>query len=68
MPGITQDLGAILGSVPRRYGKPLIAYVAILEKYRILIVGLRVERRAVAHSIEGAMHMAQALMKYKGAA
>jgi len=67
-PGITQDLGAILGSVPRRSGKPLIAYVARLDKYRILIEGFELNGVPVAHSIEGAIHMAQALMKYKGAA
>ncbi|HQP30167.1 MAG TPA: CoA-binding protein [Deltaproteobacteria bacterium] len=65
-PGITQDLGAILGSVPRRSGKPLIAYVARLDKYRILIEGFELNGVPVAHSIEGAMYMAQALMKYKG--
>lgn len=63
-PGISQDLGAILGSVPRRSGKPLIAYVPRLDKYRILIDGFELNGVPVAHSIEGAVHMAQGLMKY----
>lgn len=63
-PGITQDLGAILGSIPRRTGKPLIAYLPRLDKYRILIEGFEMNGVPVAHSIEGAMHMAQGLMKY----
>ncbi len=39
---------------------------ARLDKYRILIEGFELNGVPVAHSIEGAMYMAQALMKYKG--
>jgi len=65
-PGMSQDLGAILGSIPRRSNKPLIAYLPRLEKYRILIEGFEMNNVPVAHSIEGAIHMARALMKYRG--
>ncbi|MGD0820307.1 MAG: CoA-binding protein [Desulfomonilia bacterium] len=67
-PGMSQDLGAILGSVPRRSNMPLIAYLPRLDKYRILIEGFEMNNVPVAHSIEGAIHMAKALMKYKGGA
>ena len=67
-PGMSQDLGAILSSVPRRSNIPLIAYLPRLDKYRILIEGFEMNNVPVAHSIEGAIHMAKALMKYKGRA
>ena len=38
-PGITSDLGARLSQVYRKSGKPLVAYVPHLEKYRMLIEG-----------------------------
>jgi acetyltransferase len=47
---------------------PLIAYLPRLDKYRILIEGFEMNNVPVAHSIEGAIHMAKALMKYKGGA
>jgi acetyltransferase len=65
-PGMSQDLGAILSSVPRRSNIPLIAYLPRLDKYRILIEGFEMNNVPVAHSIEGAIHMAKALMKFKG--
>jgi acetyltransferase len=66
LPGISQDLGGLLSQLPRRSGKPFIAYVPRLDKYRMLIEGFEINGVPVAHSIEGAVHMAQALMKYKG--
>jgi len=66
LPGISQDLGGLLSQLPRRSSKPLIAYVPRLDKYRMLIEGFEINGVPVAHSIEGAVHMAQALMKYRG--
>jgi len=65
-PGMSQDLGALLGSVPRKSNIPVIAYLPRLDKYRILIEGFEINNVPVAHSIEGAIHMAEALMKYSG--
>jgi len=64
-PGITSDLGARLSQICRQEGKPLIAYVPHVEKYRIFIEGFELNRIPVAHSIEGAVHMAEAMRKYK---
>ena len=64
-PGITSDLGARLSVVSRQSGKPMIAYVPRLEKYRMLIEGFEINGVPVSHTIEGAVHMAQAMMKYR---
>lgn len=60
-PGITMDLGARLSQIARRSGKPLIAYVPHLEKYRMLIEGFELSRVPVSPSIDGAVLMAKAL-------
>lgn len=64
-PGITSDLGARLSIVSRQSGKPMIAYVPRLEKYRMLIEGFELNGVPVTHTIEGAVHMAEAMMKYR---
>ena len=63
LPGITSDLGARLSQVSRRVGKPLVAYVPHVEKYRMLIEGFEFNRVPVSHSIEGAVHMAEAMRR-----
>ncbi|MCK9295882.1 MAG: CoA-binding protein [Desulfobulbaceae bacterium] len=63
LPGITADLGARLSKVYRRHGKPLIAYVPHVEKYRMLIEGFELNRVPVASSIESAVHMTQVLRR-----
>jgi acetyltransferase len=63
VPGITSDLGARLSQVYRQQGKPLIAYVPHVEKYRMFIEGFELNRIPVAHSIEGAVHMAEAMRR-----
>jgi len=63
LPGITSDLGARLSQVSRRAGKPLVAYVPHVEKYRMLIEGFEFNRVPVSHSIEGAVHMAEAMRR-----
>ncbi|UCD72128.1 MAG: CoA-binding protein [Syntrophobacterales bacterium] len=62
-PGITSDLAARLSLIYRQEGKPLIAYVPHVEKYRIFIEGFEFNHIPVAHSIEGAVHMAEAVRK-----
>jgi len=63
LPGITSDLGARLSQVYRREGKPLVAYVPHVEKYRMLIEGFELNRVPVSHSIEGAVLMAEAMRR-----
>jgi acyl-CoA synthetase (NDP forming) len=61
LPGVTSDLGARLSLLYRQEGKPMIAYVPHVERYRMLIEGFQLNRMPVAHSIEEAVHMARAL-------
>ncbi|MBU0482981.1 MAG: CoA-binding protein [Proteobacteria bacterium] len=61
LPGITSDLGAKISMIYRRQGKPLIAYVPHVEKYRMLIEGFELNKVPVSSSIEGAVMMAKAL-------
>jgi acyl-CoA synthetase (NDP forming) len=63
LPGITSDLGARLSQVYQREGKPLIAYVPHVEKYRMLIEGFELNGTPVSPSIEGAVQMADALRR-----
>lgn len=62
-PGITSDLGARLSQVQRKSGKPVVAYVPHLEKYRMLIEGFEFNRVPVSSSIEGAVQMVEALRR-----
>lgn len=62
-PGITSDLGARLSQIYRQEGKPLIAYVPHVEKYRMFIEGFQFNQVPVAHSIEETIHMAVALRR-----
>ena len=63
IPGITSDLGAKLGGIARQSGMPLIAYVPNVEKYAMLIEGFKLNGSPVAHSIEGAVLMVDALRR-----
>jgi acyl-CoA synthetase (NDP forming) len=63
LPGITSDVGARLGQLYRRYGKPMIAYVPLVEKYRMLIDGFELNGIPVSNSIEGAVQMVEAIRK-----
>jgi acetyltransferase len=62
-PGITMDLGARLSQVYQRQGKPLVAYVPHVDKYRMLTEGLEFNRIPVSPSIEGAVLMAEAMRR-----
>jgi len=64
MPGISMDLGARLSFVARQMGKPLIAYVPHVEKYQIMTEGFEFNGVPVAHSVEGAVLMAEAMRRW----
>jgi acyl-CoA synthetase (NDP forming) len=63
LPGITLDLGARLGQVYENEGKPMIAYVPHVERYRMLIEGFEQSKVPVSPSIEGAVLMAEAMKR-----
>ena len=63
LPGITSDLGARLSQISRRTGKPLVAYVPHVERYRMLIEGFELNGVPVSPSIEGAVLMAEAMRR-----
>ena len=63
LPGITSDLGARLSHIYQQNRKPLIAYVPHVEKFRMLIEGFELNRVPVSPSIEGAVHMAEAMRR-----
>lgn len=65
LPGISSDLGARLSQVGKKIGKPFIAYVPHVEKYRMLIEGFELNQVPVSSSIEGAVLMAEALRRTK---
>ena len=62
-PGISSDIGARLSHVIRSTGKPLVAYVPHVEKYRMVIEGFELNRIPVSSSIEGAVLMAEAMRR-----
>jgi acetate---CoA ligase (ADP-forming) len=62
-PGISSDIGARLSHVTRSTGKPLVAYVPHVEKYRMVIEGFELNRVPVSSSIEGAVLMAEAMRR-----
>jgi len=62
-PGITSDVGARLSLLYRQKGKPLVAYVPHVEKYRMFVEGFQFHQVPVAHSIEEAVNMAEALRR-----
>ncbi len=62
-PGISSDLGARLSYVHQQTGKPLVAYVPHVEKYRILIEGFELNNVPVASSIDGAAFMVEAMRR-----
>jgi len=63
VPGITSDLGARLSQIYRQTNKPMIAYVPHVEKYLMFVEGFQLNQIPVAHSIEEAVHMAEALRR-----
>jgi acetate---CoA ligase (ADP-forming) len=64
MPGVSMDLGARLSFVAKQMGKPLIAYVPHVEKYQIMTEGFEFNGVPVAHTVEGAILMADAMRRW----
>jgi acyl-CoA synthetase (NDP forming) len=62
-PGVTSDLGARLSLMYRQEGKPLVAYVPHVEKYRMFVEGFQFNQVPVAHSIEEAVNMVEAMRR-----
>ncbi len=65
VPGITSDLGARLSQIYRQTDKPMIAYVPHVDKYLMFVEGFQLNQIPVAHSIEEAVHMAEALRRHQ---
>jgi acetyltransferase len=65
LPGITPDIGARLSQIYRQARKPMIGYVPHVEKYLMFVEGFQLNRIPVAHSIEEAVHMAEALRRHQ---
>jgi acyl-CoA synthetase (NDP forming) len=62
-PGTTSDLGARLSEIYQREGKPMVAYVPNLQRYRMLIEGFELNHLPVSPAIEGAVLMARAMRR-----
>ena len=62
LPGISSDIGARLAVAFREFEKPVITYLPHVDKYGIFIEGFEANRMPVAHSVEGAVYMAESLM------
>jgi acyl-CoA synthetase (NDP forming) len=65
VPGITSDVGARLSQIYRQTGKPMIGYVPHVDKYLMFVEGFQLNQIPVAHSIEEAVHMAEALRRHQ---
>jgi acetyltransferase len=65
LPRITMDLSAKLSLLYQQEGKPIVAYVPHVDKYKMLIEGFMLNKIPVADSIEDAIHMAEAMRRYK---
>jgi acetyltransferase len=63
LPGISSDLGARLSQIYRQKGKPLVSYVPHVEKYGMLIEGFELNNIPVSPSIEGVVHMVDAMRR-----
>lgn len=63
LPMVTSDVGAMLSRLYQEEGKPVIAYVPHVEKYRMIIEGFQLNRVPVSHSIHGAILMIEAMKR-----
>ncbi len=63
LPGTTSDLGARLSQIIHHSGKPLVAYVPHVDRYRMLIEGFELNRVPVSPSIEGAVYRVEAMKR-----
>jgi acetyltransferase len=65
LPRITMDLGTKLSLLCQQEGKPIIAYVPHVDKYKMLVEGFMLNNVPVADSVEDAVHMAEAMRRYR---
>jgi len=65
LPRITMDLSAQLSLLCQQEGKPIVAYIPHVDKYKMLVEGFMLNKIPVADSIEDAIHMAEAMRRYK---
>jgi acetyltransferase len=63
IPEVTSDVGARLSQVYQEEGKPIVAYVPHVEKYRMIIEGFQLNNVPVSNSIEGAILMVEAMKR-----
>ncbi len=63
LPEVTSDVGARLSQLYQEENKPIIAYVPHVDKYRMIIEGFQLNNVPVAHSIEGAILMVEAMKR-----
>ena len=63
LPAITPDVGARAAQIAREAGKPIVAYVPHIDKYGIFIEGFQANGIPVSHTVQGAVHMAQAIAR-----
>jgi len=63
IPEVTSDVGARLSQLYKEAGKPVIAYVPHVEKYMMIIEGFQLNNVPVAHSIDGAVLMVEAMKR-----
>lgn len=63
IPEVTSDVGARLSQVYQEEGKPIVAYVPHVEKYRMIIEGFQLNNVPVSDSIEGAILMVKAMKR-----
>jgi acyl-CoA synthetase (NDP forming) len=65
VPHLTSDIGARIAQLVKEYNKPIITYVPHVDKYGIFVDGFETNGIPVAHSVPGAMTMANALSRRK---
>ncbi len=63
IPLVTSDVGARLSQVSQISGKPVVAYVPHVDKYKMIIEGFQLNKVPVSHSINGAVLMVEAMRR-----
>jgi acyl-CoA synthetase (NDP forming) len=63
LPGITPDVGARIAQLARQMKKPILTYIPHVDKFDMFCEGFESNGAPVAHSVEGVVNMAIALMR-----
>ena len=63
LPGITTDVGGRIAQLARQTNKPVLTYIPHVDKFDMFCEGFESNGAPVAHSVEGAVYMAKALMR-----